>query len=171
MTMIETGTNKKILYLIIIILAITNITTVATIFFHSNREKKINEMPPFERKNFDREKAGEFLKKELNLNEKQAKEFRYYGEIHHAKTEKIFSGIDSMRIQYSDELGKENPDTLKLKEITDKMGSLHAEMKYISCKHYLQTKEICTQEQKIKLHKIFNEKIKPCKPHNCKMKQ
>ena len=64
--MLNTGTNKK-LYIIIIILAITNISTIATIFFHSHRAKHEFEMQNSGRKKFDREKAGEFLKKELDL--------------------------------------------------------------------------------------------------------
>ena len=84
--------------------------------------------------------------------------------------EQIFTQMDSLKKLYADELGKEIPDTLELKKIANEMGNYHAKIKYISGEHFIQTKRLCNPEQKIKLHKIFTEKINPCKPNDCRMK-
>ena len=53
------------------------------------------------------------------------------------------------------EMQKNQPDTLVLNSMSAQIGELHGQLKYETYSFYLNTKKICSPEQRPELEKIF----------------
>lgn len=62
------------------------------------------------------------------------------------------------------ELGKPQPDSLVLFQVSDEIGVLHGQLKRETIKNLLRLRSICTPEQIQKLNTINNELIRPDGP-------
>ena len=57
------------------------------------------------------------------------------------------------------ELGTQNPDSTRLNRMAIEVGNNHRELKQVTTTFYLDMKKICTAEQQVKLHKIFQSML------------
>ncbi len=149
----------NILFWLIIILLIINISAITTIFFGiSVRDKKdFRSYPP--KIEYRRHHEGRFFDRSLNLTEEQRQHFRKAKHKFYSEAKKIAVQMHKKRVEFINELASDEPDTLKLQEIAKEIGSLHIKLKYQTYKHYLDMKSICTKEQEEKLIKIFKSML------------
>ncbi len=151
-------TKNKILIWIIIILAVTNISTVGTIIYHNYFPEKIencNDNDTNKIKVPDTQ-LGRFFRDELNLTYEQHQKFRIYRQNFHYKASNITNKMQKLRNDMLNELKKENSDTVYLHKLAKDLGTLHTELKHLTFEYYLEMKNECNDEQKEKLYQIFN---------------
>jgi protein CpxP len=149
----------NILFWLIIILLVINISAIATIFFSIRlRDKKdLRSNPP--KTEYHRHHEGRFFDRSLNLTEEQRQHFRKAKHKFYSEARKIAGQMHEKRVEFINELASKEPDTLKLQEIAEDIGSLHTKLKFQTYKHYMDMKSICTKEQEEKLTKIFKSML------------
>ena len=67
--------------------------------------------------------------------------------------------LAQLRGDLINELGAQNPDTARLKQMAADVGNNHRELKEVTTTFYLNMKKICTVEQQAKLHEIFQSML------------
>lgn len=155
----KTETKHRALIWAIVILAATNLSTLGSFYYHRltelNAEKKIQE----EQTNIPGDRRTRFFKDELNLDDNQLDEFRDINRNFNRTARSIEANLSLLREDLIKELGAQNPDTVRLNELASEIGDNHRELKEITSAFYLKMKKICTPEQQLKLHSIFQSML------------
>ena len=149
----------NILFWLIIILLIINISAIATIFFGISIRDKKDVRSGHPKIEYHRHHEGRFFDRSLDLTEEQQQHFRKAKHKFYSEAKKIAGQMHKKRVEFINELASDEPDTLKLQEIAKEIGSLHIKLKFQTYKHYLDMKSICTREQEEKLIKIFKSML------------
>ncbi len=146
--------KNKISTWIIIILLATNVSTIATILVnkYQNKQASQNSVEIVIPDNG----LGRFFRDELDLTRDQHQQFRLFRHNYHLNASKIANQLKDERSQMLNELSSENSDTNNLHQIADEVGELHRELKHLTFEYYLNLKNICTENQRMKLFNIFN---------------
>jgi Spy/CpxP family protein refolding chaperone len=149
----------NVLFWLIIILLIINISAITTIFYGIGirNKKDLRSYPP--RIEYHRHHKGKFFDNSLNLTEEQQQHFKKAKHKFYSEAKKIAGQMHKKRVEFINELASDEPDTLKLQEIAEEIGSLHTKLKFQTYRHYLDMKNICTKEQEEKLIKIFQSML------------
>ncbi|NPA67529.1 MAG: periplasmic heavy metal sensor [Chlorobi bacterium] len=147
--------NKNTLIWIVVILAITNISTVGTILYRAYFEKTKPEINYSQTIKIPQSRLGRFFRNELNLNIEQHRKFRQFRQEFHAKANIITAEMQKKRNEMLNELAEENSDTAHLHKLAEELGDLHEDLKHLTFEYYLNMKSICNAEQKEKLFEIF----------------
>jgi len=142
---------------IIIILLVTNLATIGSVWYHLYAEKNAEtrqqepEMPS--------EQRAHFLVDQLNLDQEQADRFRELNRTFNRKANPITHQLEDLRIEMLDELASDRPDKEKLENIAIEIGKLHTNLKETTIDFYSQMKSVCNQEQQTKLYQIFHSML------------
>ena len=145
--------KNKILIWIIIILLATNIATITTIIYHSYTDDYNTYKP--EKIRIPDYKLGRFIRDELDLTKEQHEQFRSFRKDFHVEASKIAKQLKTKRSEMLNDLSVENSDTIRLHEIADEIGLLHRELKHLTFEYYLNLKNICNEQQRADLYKVF----------------
>lgn len=147
--------------LLIIILIVLNLTIIISFLIQSTSINKRlpGKMPAMQ----DRAMMGmnRYFVEELELDNIQIKEFVKLRIEFQKEGRKTREKINSERIKFIKELSKDNPDSDKIESIATNIGLYHKDLKLITSSYYLNLKEICNDDQKEKLTKVFLELSKP----------
>ncbi len=145
--------KNKVLVWIIVLLAVLNITTIATIVYHVRQDKKNAETSivigagnPLN---------GSYLRSEVGFDEEQMEAFRSANKEFRPVSNEIIYKMDSLKHLMFDEINKEQIDTLKMDKLSKEFGELHAELKDKTNHFYIKLKAISTPEQSEKLKETF----------------
>ena len=137
--------QKRFLIWIIVFLLVFNISAGIAILFHVLGEN------PEQAENVQ----SDYLQKELNLNKDQTlglgkirKEFNFL-------SKDVTGKITEIRSQLVHEMERNNPDTLRIRELTNQLGRLQGDLNYQIAMRYLGIREICTPEQALKLNSAY----------------
>ena len=165
--------KKSILIWIIVILALTNISTIATIVYHSYFSQDTIQKNNSQQIEIPDSRLGRFFKEELNLNYEQHQQFRSFRQKFHREANILADEMQVKRNELMIELRKEKSDSISLDKLAREIGNLHSELKHLTFEYYLEMKNVCTDEQKEKLFQIFNSMTNqgaefkmPYKKHN-----
>jgi Spy/CpxP family protein refolding chaperone len=152
-------TRYRILIWLVIILLVINISAITTIFLGINiRDRK--EPGPFQKRiEMHRHHDGRFFEQSLNLSPDQHAQFKASRHRFFSEARKLAGQMHDKRVEFVNELASAEPDTLKLQEIADEIGSLHSKLKYQTYKHYIEMKNICNKEQEEELTRIFKSML------------
>jgi Spy/CpxP family protein refolding chaperone len=154
-----THLQQKILIWSTVVLLVLNVSTMATIGFHAFQKDTISNTSQTEnvdKSNFSSEKfSGRYFRDNLGLNADQMNDFFKINQPFRSEAFSIHEKLADIRKNMLEEMSAEKSDTLKLNELSTELGSLHARLKVISFKYYLNIKELCTAKQKVKLKDIF----------------
>jgi Spy/CpxP family protein refolding chaperone len=152
-------TRYRILIWLVIILLVINISAITTIFLGINiRDRK--EPGPFQKRiEMHRHHDGRFFEQSLNLSPDQHAQFKASRHRFFSEARKLAGQMHNKRVEFVNELASAEPDTLKLQEIADEIGSLHSKLKYQTYKHYIEMKNICNKEQEEELTRIFKSML------------
>ena len=63
--------------------------------------------------------------------------------------------LNLLRQKMLSEMAAENCDTIRLNTLSDSIGILHANLKKVTYKYYIDIKNICDQQQQEKLEQLF----------------
>jgi len=147
----------------IVFLALMNITTLLTILYHQNRYEKtefnsanVQDMS----ENSSIRYSGRYFRDNLNLNKEQMNKFVEFNPDFRQKARSININLERVRRNMLAEMSAKNSDKSKLDMLSDSIGYLHANLKKLTYKYYLDIKDICNQNQQKKLKQLFGEIFK-----------
>jgi len=143
--------KKNLAILLLILLTVVNVAALATIAYHRFHFKK--HFPLMGRS----DTHMDFMKKELDLNEDQIKEFESHRKRFKVETEPILDSIKAKRKELMDEIAAEKPNVEKLDKLAEEIGALETTLKKKTTAHLLEGKAILTPEQQKKLFSLFKE--------------
>ena len=146
----------------VIILSVIILSSVGTLLFLkiSHNNDRMPKDPEARRHS----QIGQFFRTELKLTKDQENIFKANRHLFFQNSKAIFDSIEKKRILMIKELGKPQPDSLVLFQISDEIGILHGKLKRETIKNLLRLRSICTPEQIQKLNTINNELIGPDGP-------
>lgn len=155
----RTDNKYRILIWIVVILAATNLSTLGSFYYHRLTELKAEKKIQEEQTNIPGDRRTRFFRDELNLDDTQLGEFREINLTFNRTARGIESNLARLREDLINELGAQNPDTVKLNELATEIGDNHRKLKEITASFYLHMRKICSPEQQLKLHRIFQSML------------
>ncbi|MDD3320542.1 MAG: hypothetical protein PHS59_03770 [Paludibacter sp.] len=157
--------KNNILSWLVVLLLILNITTITTIVIHNYRENNDGQ-------NFSLGSDGQnmlngrYMRQVVGFDNEQMGLFRSAKHEFQPTANQIINSIDSIKTEMFRELNNNQTDTNKLNNLSDKIGSLHADLKKETNGFYLTIKSICRPEQQEKLKEVFTPLFRNV-PENC----
>lgn len=149
-------TNKsKILWWVIALLAILNITTIATIVVHNYNEREVEADQSIIIEPNAQPINGKYFRHELGFDNDQMEIFRQSNRTFRQRANQIVADIDTQKELMFAELHAANPDTVKLHALSQTIGLRHTELKDATVQFYLSLAKVCDNEQKEKMKDIF----------------
>jgi len=155
----ETGKNRWMVWAIIF-LAIMNITTLLTILYHENKSDMaefvsapVQEMS----ESSSIEYSGRYFRANLNLNRDQMNRFVEFNPEFREKAWRINVSLERVRHKMLTEMASKNTDNNKLDMLSDSVGYLHARLKKLTYRYYLDIKNICDKQQQKNLEQLFSK--------------
>jgi len=156
----KTENTKGWMVWAIVILAIMNISTFLTILIHSNNS---NQSDNFNRQEQDQTEStslnysGRYFRDQLNLSRIQMDRFTEFNPDFRQQAREINIELDRIRQRMLTEMAAQNSDRKKLDMLSDSIGYLHANLKKLTYRYYIDIKNICDKQQQQKLEQLFGE--------------
>ncbi len=144
----------------IVVLAIMNITTLATIMYHQHQTAMVDIGGVTDQKQLeaDAEKfSGRYFRDQLNLSNEQMDHFRNFNPVFRQQARAITIELSQHRKQMLIELDAIESDTIKLNTLSDSIGLLHRDLKKLTYRYYLDIKSLCNNDQQKKLEQLFSQ--------------
>jgi Spy/CpxP family protein refolding chaperone len=153
-------TQNRILIWLIMILLIINISAIITVIYSIKATNEFrNDKRMYHRKEYSRYHSGRSFKDDIELSEKQHQHFIATKHKFFKEAGRISEQMHKKRVEFINEITSDNPDTIKIREIANEIGSLHAKLKYQTYKHYIEMKSVCDKEQEEKLMLMFKSML------------
>jgi hypothetical protein len=153
-------TKNKLIIWAVIILAVLNLVLLSTLWFFKSPAPLPPPPPP-------KDKSGGvmmFLERELGLNEDQRDRFRQLRHKHFETTRKFRNNIDSLKREILKEAFKYTPDSNYVNTLISQIAAKEKEVENEIFTHFLNLKNACNDEQKIKFESLVNEYFKKNPP-------
>lgn len=106
------------------------------------------------------DRFGDFVSSQLDFNQKQMDEFMQLRHSFHLKAKEIGNDLNELRKDYFMELVNSKTDTLKLIDLSDKIGDKHKQLKQETYRYYIHMHHLCNDEQNQRLDSIMHVIIK-----------
>ncbi len=145
--------NVKLLSWLVVILLVTNLATIATVFYHTHQETIAQKGEPETDAPGDR--RTRFFKEQLNLSDDQLEPFREANRRFNRHARGISQTMSQLRVDMLDELFADSASRDNLQQIARKVGMQHEDLKMATCDFYLELKSICNDQQRMQLATIF----------------
>jgi len=144
-------TKNKLAFLFLVLLTIVNVSALVTMGYHRLHFERHSPpvCPP--------KSPESFIRQELNLNEKQAKEFESQAKRFREEIEPIRDSLESKKSDLINEIMGEKPNQDKLNQLSEEIGALHVELENRTSLHLLEGKSLLTPEQQQKFFSLFKE--------------
>ena len=155
-----TRNTYRILIWVIVILVATNLSMGISFIYHRNQDKKFMEQLEEAAIKVPSEQRTRFFRDQLNLSMDQVDIFRELNRSFNQTAWQITHELEAMRAEMVKELGEEKPSDRQLQSIAKQIGELHTKLKEVTIDYYLKMKEVCDEDQKIKLNEIFVSMLK-----------
>jgi hypothetical protein len=160
LNIMQERSKYKIMGWAIIALAVLNITTITTIFY--SRHQLMQRLPIASAGRGISERSsmkfsGRYFRDNLGLNDQQMRRFSQFNPIFRHQVQNISFELAEKRHHMLLEMTAPACDTIKLNELSDSIGLLHARLKKLTYGYHLNFREICNTEQKQKLEHLFSE--------------
>jgi Spy/CpxP family protein refolding chaperone len=149
-------TKVRVLTWVVIALAVLNITTLSTIFWHRYQFR------PDDGKDRDRyhisepDRKGGIFDEKLSLSIEQKKKFSIIHRAYKVTTHATIEEMNKLRKNMIDEMKKKNIDTSVLYNYAKEIGNLNAKMKKQTVQLFLELKTECNPQQQDSLAIIFS---------------
>ncbi|MEA4986096.1 hypothetical protein SDC9_45359 [bioreactor metagenome] len=163
--------NKiSILYWIIALLLILNLSTIGGLIYHHYQGKE-NEPVLILDVQDDSRLTGRYFRQVLGFDDDQMKAFRRANRNFQPVANQIIFTIDSLKQEQFNELKKESSDSVRLFELAEKIGTQHTALKNVTNRFYLEIKKVCNEKQCNQLEEVFHPLFKntiPARKHRNK---
>jgi len=154
----EYKNKKRILIGIIIALIAINISALGTWGFHKyqrNNYYKTQKKRTEHTKESREDRIKHYVKKELNLNEKQCSTYCRSMDQNFSQTKLMLEKIGKCKREIIDQTLAANPDTAKLNQLCDSLGYFHNKMQRGMNRHFLEVKNTLDSAQLKRLKEIL----------------
>ena len=154
----KTETKIKLMIWAILLLAIMNISTILTILINRNQAASFSY--PHRLKISESASAkfsGRYIRDHLGFNQEQMNRFVEINPVFRRQVMDINTELGGLRHRMLLEMSTGSSDTSKLNQLCDSIGEVHASLKKCTYKYYLDIKNICDKQQKVKLEQMFDE--------------
>jgi uncharacterized membrane protein len=144
----------------IVVLAVLNITTILTIIYHRHEPEPESTVPVSGTTGEEISSvrfSGRFFRDELVLNAEQMNRFREFNPAFRQRVRDINLELNDLRRLMLEEMSSPYSDSARLNSLADSVGYLHADLKKRTYRYYMNFKDICNEEQKEKLDRMFGE--------------
>jgi len=145
--------KTKILRWLVVILLVTNISTVVSVFYFEKR--KCDTIQPKATTEIPGDKRARYFRDQLGLDESQMDVVREVNRKFNRQSRAVLMTMDSLREQLVNEMTRENADTTVLRNISGLLGKQHAQLKVITYTFYIDLAAVCNVDQKSKLDSLF----------------
>lgn len=157
--MISKSKYRLLVWAVIILLA-SNISMGLSFLFHEYQDKKTVAETEEEKVEVPAQQRTKYFREQLNLDSGQVDKFREWNREFNRTGWEITLQLENLRIEMVEELGKEEPDSLKLAFVAEGIGKLHTELKNKTISYYMKMKAECNEEQQARLNEIFMDMLK-----------
>lgn len=149
----ETISKNKLLFTIIILLVLVNVSTLSLMWYWKIKEPH----PPVMEQRMDGppNEGREFLKEQLKLTDSQMEAVDKVRDEHLLQIKKIREGMKGLKDKLFSNLSNPDIDTNKLKEITNQIGTYESKIDLITYDNFREVRKICNDEQKKKFDEII----------------
>ena len=137
---------------IITFLVFLNITFLASLWFSSHRR------PPHPHE--QRDHINRQFQRELELGDAQYEEVKLLRQEHFEQTHHVLDQIHEKKKEMFNALKGEIPDTSQANNFAEEIGTLEWQIESLMIKHYLELKDVCNKEQKLKLENVFHRAMR-----------
>ena len=142
----------------VVILAVMNIATIMTVI--SNRSQITKEKVVMENSQPNSEitsiiYSGRWFRDQLNFSNDQMARFVEFNPAFRVNVRNINRDLNLLRQKMLYEMASEKCDTIRLNTLSDSIGTLHANLKKVTYKYYIDIKNICEKQQQQKLEQLF----------------
>ena len=155
-----TKNRYRILTWIIAVLLATNLSMGISFLYHKQQDKKFMEQQEEAAIEVPSERRTRFFREQLNLGQDQIDTFRELNRNYNKTAWRVTHQLEVLRAEMVREMGKETPREKTLESISEQIGKLHTNLKKETIDYYMQMKEVCNEEQQIKLNEIFMSMLK-----------
>jgi periplasmic protein CpxP/Spy len=146
----ESISKNRLLFWTLMFLVLVNLSALATYFLYPKKQTIVacseGSMNP-----------GCALHAELDLNDEQRRMVDQINSDYQEVSRPISREIKDLRSAILDELASDNPDTLKLMQVSFEISSLQNHLHNENMKHYLELKKVCTPEQARLLSNLYRD--------------
>lgn len=152
--------KNRLMMWIIVLLALMNISTIVTIVYTRNQNKSridSNNAGQLENERSAMRFSGRYFRDELRFDRDQMKQFATFNPGFRRHVHYINSKLTGQRRCMLKEMSAREVDTIRLDQLCDSIGYLHAELKKATYGYYLDIKDICNNSQQLKLEQLFND--------------
>jgi len=146
--------SKSILIWVVVILAVLNATTIATILYRHYNDKELNNDTVIINANGEMIN-GRYMRQQLGFDNSQIAKFRNLNYEFRQRAFTTIAAINTLKLEMFDELKKQKADSSRIKSIADSIGIMHADLKKRTADFYLTVKGMCNAEQVLKLESAF----------------
>ena len=150
-------TKTKILAWLVVILMVTNLSTIVSVLYFSEKDRV--EAESQKEVQIPGEQRARFFKERLGLQENQMDAVRDANRNFNRQSRKILMNLDLLREELVEEMTKANPDTFSLNRISEQIGEGHKQLKVITYSFYIELSSACNDEQREKLSELFQSLI------------
>jgi len=154
----KTEDKYKLMVWAVVVLAIMNIATIITVIYNRN---KTGSEKDFAGDNLNQVEttttiySGRWFRDQLNFTSSQMSRFVEFNPLFRENVRNINNDLNLLRQKMLSEMAADNYDTKKLNALSDSIGSLHADLKKVTYKYYLEIKNLCDHQQQQKLEQVF----------------
>lgn len=128
---------------LIALLVVLNIATLTALFFSRGRRSE------------HRPDTIGLFRRELDLTEAQAEQFRQFRKTHFEQTKPLFQALRAAQQKMIEHLGDTPADTAAIQNFTAQRSLIIGQIDSLLARHYLDLRAVCTPQQQEKLESIF----------------
>jgi hypothetical protein len=142
----------------IIILAVMNVATIITVLYNRNQTRKEIVVAEYSQPRSETTSirySGRWFRDQLNFSSEQMDRFAEFNPAFRENVRNINIDLNILRQKMLFVMASEKCDTIRLNILSDSIGTLHADLKKITYKYYIDLKEISDQSQQEKLEQLF----------------
>lgn len=153
--------QKRIIALLVIVITLVNLGALATVLYKLRQVEKFHEAGMVETRieNLPRNTAPAFMMREIGFDRAQQLLMDESKRNLRREVSPLLAELRQLNADLADEVMQEETDTVRLKELCEDIGSLHAQMKLETMHHLLDIKQIASPEQNERLKSFYREML------------
>jgi len=152
----ETVSKNKLLFTIIILLILINVSTLSFMWYWKIKEPPLPPPPMMEPPvKGPPPEARAHLKELLNLTDAQMETIDKIRESHIGQVQKTRGELKGLKDKIFSNLSNANADTNSVRDIANQIGVLEARVDLITFDNFREVRKVCTDEQKKKFDEVY----------------
>jgi len=152
-----TERKYRILLWAVIVLAVTNLTTIGTLVWMRYRPDLPRDERPMYNQNTPR---GGWFMNALELNDEQQASFQHHSRQFRENARQLAEEMNTLRQQMMQEMVAPTPDTIQLNKLSEQIGHNHAKLKQMTWKYFNNLRSCCPPDQLPTLENEFHRFMK-----------